>query len=293
VTPDRSPNPITNSPRRDGAPAHIDLGPLVAGWPVTRVAAATVSSSGPLGLVGDPDWKVRVASVSKLLVTLAVLVAVEEETVELDERVDTFEGVTLRHLLSHASGIDFSRHRRIAPPGTRRVYSNVGIGLAADHLALRAGMPFSTYLAHAVFEPLGMADSELVGSPAHDVHSTVADLRRFAAELLVPSLISAATLQQATTPQFPSLAGVLPGIGRFDPNPWGLGFEIKGDKNPHWSGALTSARTFGHFGGSGTFLWVDPVRGMAAIALTEREFDGWAMDFWPSFSDAVLAGTSS
>jgi CubicO group peptidase (beta-lactamase class C family) len=266
-----------------------DLGGLIADWPVAQAAIAVISPAGPVGLAGDPRWKVRVASVSKLLVTLAVLVAVEEETLDLEEPVGSFDGVTLRHLLAHASGIDFSRHRQVAPPGTRRVYSNVGIELAADHLATRAGMPFATYLSHAVFEPLAMADSELKGSPAHDVHSTIDDLGRFAVELLVPSLISAGTLELATTPQFPSLAGVLPGIGRFDPNPWGLGFEIKGDKQPHWTGTLTSPRTFGHFGGSGTFLWVDPIQGLAVLSLTEREFDGWAMEFWPRFSDAVLS----
>lgn len=266
-----------------------DLSGLIADWPVSQAAVAAITIAGPVGLAGDPRWKVRVASVSKLLVALAVLVAVEEETLDLDEQAGTFDGVTLRHLLAHASGIDFSRHRQIAPPGTRRAYSNVGIELAADHLALRAGMPFATYLSRAVFEPLVMVDSELQGSPAHDVHSTVDDLCRFASELLDPSLISAATLEQATTPQFPELAGVLPGIGRFDPNPWGLGFEIKGDKKPHWTGTLTSPRTFGHFGGSGTFLWVDPVPGLAVLGLTEREFEGWAMEFWPRFSDAVLA----
>lgn len=265
-----------------------DLGGLIADWPVTQAAVAVVSPAGPVGLAGDPRWKVRVASVSKLLVTLAMLVAVEEETLELDEPAGSFDGVTLRHLLAHASGIDFSRHRQVAPPGTRRVYSNVGIELAADHLAMRAAMPFATYLSHAVFEPLAMADSELKGSPAHDVHSTIADLGRFASELLAPSLVSVGTLELATTPQFPSLAGVLPGIGRFDPNPWGLGFEIKGDKHPHWSGTLTSPRTFGHFGGSGTFLWVDPKQGLAVLGLTEREFDGWAMEFWPRFSDSVI-----
>jgi CubicO group peptidase (beta-lactamase class C family) len=270
-----------------------DLGGLIGDWPVTQAAVAAISTSGPFGLAGDPRWRVRVASISKLLVTLAVLAAVEEETLDLDEPVGSFDGVTPRHLLAHASGIDFSRHRQIAPPGTRRVYSSVGIELAADHLAMRAGMPFAAYLPHSVFEPLAMVDSELVGSPAHDVHSTIDDLSRFASELLAPSLISVGTLELATTPQFPSLAGVLPGIGRFDPNPWGLGFEIKGDKQPHWSGTLTSSRTFGHFGGSGTFLWVDPVRGLAVLGLTEREFDGWAMEFWPRFSDSVLTENTS
>ena len=74
-----------------------------------------------------------------------------------------------------------------------------------------------------------------------------------------------------------------------NPGPAGLGVEIKGTKSPHWSGTLTSPRTYGHFGGSGTFLWVDPERGVACAVLTEREFGDWAKDAWPRLSDAVLA----
>ena len=44
------------------------------------------------------------------------------------------------------------------------------------------------------------------------------------------------------------------------PNDWGLGFEISDDKSPHWTGSANSGRTYGHFGQSGTFIWVDPER---------------------------------
>ena len=64
--------------------------------------------------------------------------------------------------------------------------------------------------------------------------------------------------------QFPGLVGVLPDVGRMDPNDWGLGVELRDAKTPHWTGARNSPRTFGHFGGSGTFLWVDPERGRGA-----------------------------
>ena len=70
------------------------------------------------------------------------------------------------------------------------------------------------------------------------------------------------------TPQglaFPGLAGVLPGFGRFEPNDWGLGFELRDDKRPHWTGTGNSPRTFGHFGAAGTFLWVDPDAGLACV----------------------------
>jgi CubicO group peptidase (beta-lactamase class C family) len=120
------------------------------------------------------------------------------------------------------------------------------------------------------------------------VHSSVGDLLAFAREVLRPTLVSPATVGEALTPQFPDLAGVLPGIGRFDPNPWGLAFEIRDAKDPHWTGRRNSSRTVGHFGGAGTFLWIDPDAGVAAVALTDRDFGPWAMEAWPRFSDHVL-----
>jgi CubicO group peptidase (beta-lactamase class C family) len=89
--------------------------------------------------------------------------------------------------------------------------------------------------------------------------------------------------------QFRGLAGVLPDFGRFDPNDWGLGFELRDDKSPHWTGTRNSPRTFGHFGGSGTFLWVDPDAGIALGVLTNLDFGDWSKEAWPRLSDADLA----
>jgi CubicO group peptidase (beta-lactamase class C family) len=264
-----------------------DLTPLVAGWPVDPVSAGVTDADRTLGVAGDPGWVVRIASVAKLFAGLAALVAVEEGTIDLDEPAGP-DGSTVRHLLAHASGLAFDRDEVIAPPGRRRIYSNVGIERFADHLADRAGMPFIDYLRLGVLEPLGMADTECRGSPAHAVWSTAADMLLFSRELLRPSLVSAATLAAATHPQFPDLGGVLPAIGRFDPNPWGLTFEIRDDKHPHWTGNRNSPSTFGHFGGRGSFLWVDPDVGLAAVAVAYREFGSWSMKAWPPFSDAVL-----
>ncbi|MCA1657531.1 MAG: hypothetical protein LC713_07480, partial [Actinobacteria bacterium] len=92
----------------------------------------------------------------------------------------------------------------------------------------------------------------------------------------------------ATTVCFPGLAGVLPGIGRFEPLDWGLGFEIRDGKSPHWTGRENSPATFGHFGASGSFLWVDPQAGCACAALSGRDFGSWALTAWPAFADQVL-----
>jgi CubicO group peptidase (beta-lactamase class C family) len=117
---------------------------------------------------------------------------------------------------------------------------------------------------------------------------TVHDLLALGSEWAAPTLVSRATRDEATTEQFPGLAGVLPGFGRFDPCPWGLGVEIRGEKRPHWTGSANSTATFGHFGQSGSFLWVDPVAGVVCGGLGDRPFGPWATRAWPELSDAVL-----
>jgi CubicO group peptidase (beta-lactamase class C family) len=258
-------------------------------WPVHNASTAVVASDGRLiGRHGDPDRVYRLASVTKLLTAYAVLVAVEEGALGLDDPAG-LEGSTVHHLLSHASGMDFSERVRRAAPGVRRIYSNAGYEVLAEALEERSGIAFGDYLRDGVLAPLGMASTTLDGSPAAGASASVADLVRFAAELQRPSLLHQHTVTEATTVVFPGLDGVLPGFGRQRSNDWGLGFEIRDGKTPHWTGALSSPATFGHFGQAGTFLWVDPVAEVACIALTDRDFSRWAAEAWPAYTDAVLA----
>ncbi|MBB5958903.1 CubicO group peptidase (beta-lactamase class C family) [Saccharothrix tamanrassetensis] len=261
----------------------------VSDWPVETVATAVIDAEGRvLDTFGPVDQRFPLASVTKPLTAYAVLVAVEEGAVEWDQPAGP-EGATLRHLIAHASGLAFDSADVQAAPGTKRIYSNTGFEVMADLVATATDIPFADYLAEAVFSPLGMSSSGLAGSPAAGVTSTVADLARFAAEVQSPKLVSAASVAEATTVAFPGLRGVLPGYGLQRHNDWGLGFEIKADKSPHWTGASSSARTFGHFGQAGTFLWFDPEAGAACVALTDRRFGEWAIEAWPAFTDGVLA----
>jgi CubicO group peptidase (beta-lactamase class C family) len=84
------------------------------------------------------------------------------------------------------------------------------------------------------------------------------------------------------------LDGVLPGYGVQRPNVWGLGFEIRDGKSPHWTGTANAPQTYGHFGQSGTLIWVDPVAELVLIVLTDRDFGEWAKDLWPALADTVL-----
>jgi CubicO group peptidase (beta-lactamase class C family) len=260
-------------------------------WPVPNAAAAVVGMSGLLAEHGDTAHGFALASVTKPLVARAVQVAVEEGVVELDSPAGP-PGSTIRHLLAHAAGYSMNSDQMSSEPGKRRVYSNFGFGVAAETVAKEARIEFGRYLSEAVFVPLGMTASEFRGgsqAAGYGASSTVADLARFASDLLKPALVSGQMHAEATTVQFPGLDGVLPGFGVQRPNDWGLGFEIRDGKSPHWTGSANSSRTYGHFGQSGTFLWVDPELGIALVALTDREFGDWTFERWPSLSDAVIA----
>jgi CubicO group peptidase (beta-lactamase class C family) len=265
--------------------------PLAAidGWPVpTAAAAALTSDRGVVGTHGPTRQRFRIASVTKVLVAYASLIALEEGTLDLDAAAGP-EGATVRHLLAHASGLPFEGDEPIAPPGRRRIYSNSGYEALGASLEAHSGLPIAEYLREAVLAPLAMRATELQGSPAKDVWSTVDDLALFAAELFHPTLVAPETLATSTSVAFPGLAGIVPGVGRYDPCDWGLGFELRDGKDPHWTGPACSPATFGHFGGTGTFLWVDPVARVALVCLADREFGPWALEVWPALSDSVLS----
>jgi CubicO group peptidase (beta-lactamase class C family) len=149
----------------------------VANEGVPAVAAAVV---GPEGIRdarfaggARPDSLFALASLTKPLVALAAMVAVEEGAIELDApigdhlpqyRARPRAGVTARHLLAHASGLPESGPSEVAavdvelvhPPATRRVYSNEGYAVLGALITAATGIPHPEYVRRAVFEPLGM-----------------------------------------------------------------------------------------------------------------------------------------
>jgi CubicO group peptidase (beta-lactamase class C family) len=256
---------------------------LLADWPCTAIAAASVGPDGVVSSHGDTDRVFALASVTKLLTAATIHLAVEEGSISFDHALDE-RGATVADVLAHAGGFA-PNGAALDEPGRRRIYSNAGYELAAASLEAATEMTMSDYMREGLFLPLGMHSTILSGSPAHGAESTVRDLVRFVT--LLPSLLAPETLQLMTTPYLPELIGVLPGYGRQTPNPWGLGPEIRGDKSPHWTGAGNSPSTWGHFGQSGTFLWVDPDVNVSVVVLTNEAFGDWAVPLWPVFSDAM------
>jgi len=261
-------------------------------WPVGVAAVAAVGPNGVLAATGPVNRQFPLASVTKPLAVLSALVAVEEGALELTDTAneDLVPGATVRHLMSHASGLAPDELRRMFPLATRRVYSHVGIELLADLVARAVDMPFGSYFHESLVRPLGLRDTHLEGSPARDGVASVEDLAQVVAELLEPSgWLHSATLSEAASVQYPGIRGVLPGYGSRNPNDWGLGFEIRSGKQPHWTGTHNSPSTYGHFGLSGSMFWVDPERRIGLVALADRPFGDWAKTAWPALSDAVLA----
>jgi CubicO group peptidase (beta-lactamase class C family) len=252
-------------------------------------ALVVVAPGGELGRFGPVTEPRPWASVSKLFAAYAVLLAYEEGHLELDEPAGP-PGATVRHLLAHASGLPFEGGSPVIAPGRRRIYSNTGIDLLADLIGQRTGRSFAGYLAAGILNPLGV-EAELRGPPSQGLVGDVLGIARLAADIFHPVVIDPDTIADAALVQFPGLDGILPGVGRYSPLDWGLGFEIRSDKAPHWTGTTNSPATFGHFGGSGSFLWVDPVARVAMACLSGVRFGEWALTAWPRLADAVLAET--
>lgn len=288
-------------------PAVSALG-AVADWPVGHAAVAVATFTGPSGSAptgraslvastGPDERPFPWASVTKPATALAVLVATEEGTLDLDEPAGP-PGSTVRHLLAHASGLGPEPGPPLGRPGRTRIYSNAGYRLLGDLVARRAGIPFADYLVEGVLGPLGMRDTlldpdEAAGPPAAGLRGPLTDLVRLATEWAVPTLIGEATHRAAVSVQFPTLAGVLPGFGRFEPCQWGLGVELRGAKDPHWTGRDNGPDTYGHFGRSGAFFWVDPAAGALCAGLTDRTFGPWAARAWPALADSILGDLAS
>ena len=309
-----SPTPITGGAALAALPAFAQFD-----FPVAMIASELTVDGRVRTLVeaGQIDEVFPFASVTKPIVAWSALVAVERGLLDLDAPAGAgtahsaagagtahnavgagtahnaagamLPGATVRHLLAHASGIAFDSDAVLAAPGTRRIYSNRGIEILGERLQEATATPLERWVETTVLEPLGMSSVLVPGSPAHSGEGSARDLAVFARELAAPRLISADSAREATSVVFPGLDGILPGYGRQAPNDFGLGVEVRGRKRPHWTGTTSSPATFGHFGQSGSFIWVDPEARRQAVFLGARPFGRAHAAHWPELSDQILA----
>ena len=139
------------------------------------------------GIAASPATNYRLASVTKQFTATAIMLLAEEGRLSLDDGVRKWlpslpasaDGITLRHLLTHSSGlIDYedvmpagfsgqlhdddvlglleAQSKTYFPPGTRYRYSNSGYALLALIVESASGQAFADFLRLRVFRPLGM-----------------------------------------------------------------------------------------------------------------------------------------
>lgn len=193
----------------------------------------------------------------------------------------------MEQLLAHAGGLGLEDGDPTMDPGVRRIYSNVGIDFAVE--AISGSGQAASWLNDTVWTRIGLGATHLEGRASSGVIGSLSDMATLGCAFLDESLMDLDTRDRTISVHFADLAGVVPGFGRFDPCPWGLGVEVKGNKQ-HWMGTVASPRSFGHFGQSGTLLLVDPSRALVVAAASAAPFGPWAKDRWPSWMDEILTG---
>ncbi len=174
----------------------------IPGAAIAVVDDRTVLWKETYGKVDGPDSRpvdmntlFSIQSMSKSFTALAVPMAVQDGIVELDTPIKEYlpdftvnslydknpeKIITLRHLLSHWSGLtqeapfgsnrddryDFTKHIESIsstwlryPVGYRYYYSNLGIDLAGYILQVHSGKPFAEYVMEKVLDAIGMSNS--------------------------------------------------------------------------------------------------------------------------------------
>ncbi len=157
---------------------------------VLHVQQGGDSFTRPFGMAASGDAMFLLGSISKPINVAALMTLFDRGKFQLDDRVKRFlpaftgegrEDVTIRHLLTHVSGLpdqladNEALRRRHAPlsefverathapldfaPGTRYQYSSMGILLAMRIGEIVGGSDMLTHVDRAVFQPLGMEHS--------------------------------------------------------------------------------------------------------------------------------------
>lgn len=116
-----------------------------------------------------------------------------------------------------------------------------------------------------------------LGAPWGGLLTTPLDLGQFAQLMLNQGragdkqLLSSATVRAATANQLAVLKELPDEERRF--RPWGYGWRLQWSSHANTFGDLVSAETYGHWGATGTVLWIDPVREAFALILSTQPLD--------------------
>ena len=255
-------------------------------------SASLPGSCQLLGSWGDQDKVYPWMSVTKLVTSRTILGAVENGVLDLSEPLQPLPGISeprpvnVADLLAHRAGLDHEKREFTRAPRSRRVYSNSGYEILGELLSQRSGIPFTAWAQDMVLSPLGIK-RQLLESPAWGMHGSLRELLAFAFEAACPRFLSPKLFAAWSRSDGMQLPGVVPGYGYHRDNAWGLGCEIRAAKDPHWTLPGSSEQTYGHFGQSGSFLWIDPLAHLGAVFLGQEPFSALHKQLWPKLNRAL------
>lgn len=243
---------------------------------------------------GKGEGNYRLASVTKLLSTLVFTDAIVHEFFDFSDIVDIDyfgdNNVTFADLLAHASGTRPEYNDPIAPR-TKRIYTNEAFELAEQFFIKKLGSSFSGANVAQIFsDGLKGHLGDHIHLESSCAHGAIGDDEGIVAlmnEIRNPSFIPQSIFSKLTQTYLPELEGILPGWGNYKHNTFGIGFEIKGDKTPHWTSELSSPQTYGHFGQSGAFIFHDPENNISGCCLSNSDFAPWAKVAFPVLSAEI------
>ena len=281
-----------------------------------------------------PGTLFALASLTKPLVAAACMVALEEGLLELDAEVrDGFTlrhllshcaglpeaGLSLAgaaRISARDAALVLERRLRAGRAPARGRLRDVLRRVSAEAVLVPLGMDASLGLAAAdearaarVWQPGRYGEGELFNSEkfrrdAPPQGGGFASARAYGAFLSCllaggdagggRALLAGETVEEMLAPQFGPLPGGVGGVGEWPDLCWGLGFDVRGRREPHWSGTTLSERAASHFGASGTLAWLDPERGLGLVALASRgTYAGWWREPWADLGAAVTAAAAA
>ncbi len=194
-------------------------------------------------------------------------------------------------------------------PGTRVHYQSMGILTLSSIIEVITSIPTSRLLADEIFSPLQMTSTSLgvtddclrstrppvdsmveheeghddwgwnsdywrkLGAPWGGLISTSSDLGLFCRHVLrilggEQGVFSISSMRAMTSNQlcgFPNLkAGTRAAL------PWGYGWQLNWPNHPRGFGSILPPSAFGHWGATGTLVWIDPTKSVYGVVLTNE-----------------------
>src|SRR5437867_1517808 len=252
-----------------------------------------------------------IASLTKVVATTTLaMMLFEEGKLDLNAPIGR---VTIRQLLTHSAGLPAQpppegevEFRLEYEPGTKTLYSDTGFILLGRIIEQIGGAPLDLLAGERIFEPLGMSNTCFNPDPVlvpriapttpdirgrvHDsaaaalggvaghagLFSTARDLAKFCRMMLRGG---------PAIELFTHRTESVPGSTR------ALGWDTRSEERSS-SGHYFSMKTFGHTGFTGTSIWIDPMRELYVVFLTNRVYPDpgniQIRDIRPKLHDAII-----